>query len=355
MIAFYISSHGFGHLTRCLAIIKKLLDTENYEIYLVCGESQVQFAKIYLKEYENRLKYSICDTDVGLINKDGTLEVDTERLTESLKEYSRNIENKVIDELNKIKINKLKIEKVICDITPIGFLVGKELKAETIGISNFTWLDQYEALGINKEILEKLYEAYSYCDRFIEYSLALELTGINCKKEKSGFISREIDGEKVKNIKERYGKSIYIGVGKSADLGKIEILNFDGTVFYTSGIEIEGSGFNKEKLPFDILDMQNYVAASETAIIKAGWGTIAECMVGHTPPVLIERKSVYEDTVTINKLVAEKLAISITEAELKSIDIDKILNRLEKEINYKELNKIESELKKIVEIIIKEV
>lgn len=351
MIAFYISSHGFGHLTRCLAIIEKLLKKENYEIYLVCGENQVEFAKIYLKDYENRVKYSICDTDVGLINKYGTLEVDIEQLSKALIEYSNNIENKVSEELNKIKINSLKIDKVICDITPIGFLVGRELKVETIGISNFTWLDQYEALGINREILKKLYKAYSYCNRFIEYSLSLEMLGINCKKEKSGFISREIDEKKVKKIKEKYGKSIYIGVGKSADLGKIEICNFNGTVFYTSGIEIEGSGFNKEKLPFDILDMQNYVAASETAIIKAGWGTIAECMAGHTPPVLIERKSVYEDTVTINKLVKEKLAISITEEELKRIDINKILNCLKKEIDYEKLNKIENFTDRLIKII----
>ena len=37
-IIFYISSHGFGHLTRCLAIIEELLNRTPYNIYISSQE-----------------------------------------------------------------------------------------------------------------------------------------------------------------------------------------------------------------------------------------------------------------------------------------------------------------------------
>jgi len=76
MIAFYISSHGFGHLTRCLAIAEVILNTTNHNIYIACDNKQNEFAKIYLKNYESRVIYNRVRTDVGLYNKQGSLEID---------------------------------------------------------------------------------------------------------------------------------------------------------------------------------------------------------------------------------------------------------------------------------------
>ena len=79
MIAFYISSHGFGHLTRCLGHIEKYLLETNYNIYIVCGEKQIEFAKKYLNKYSvNRTSFKSMVTDIGLINKENSLEVDKE-------------------------------------------------------------------------------------------------------------------------------------------------------------------------------------------------------------------------------------------------------------------------------------
>ena len=81
MIAFYISSHGFGHLTRCLGHIEKYLLETNYNIYIVCGEKQIEFAKKYLNKYSvNRTSFKSMVTDIGLINKENSLEVDKEKL-----------------------------------------------------------------------------------------------------------------------------------------------------------------------------------------------------------------------------------------------------------------------------------
>ena len=52
-IALYISSHGFGHMTRCLAVVDYILKNSNYNIYIACDKNQNDFARIYLKNDED--------------------------------------------------------------------------------------------------------------------------------------------------------------------------------------------------------------------------------------------------------------------------------------------------------------
>ena len=72
-IGIYISSHGFGHMTRCLAIVENILNTSNYNLYIACGKRQNDFARIYLAKYKNRIIYKDLVTDIGLINKKKSL------------------------------------------------------------------------------------------------------------------------------------------------------------------------------------------------------------------------------------------------------------------------------------------
>ena len=81
------------------------------------------------------------------------------------------------------------------------------------------------------------------------------------------------------------------------------MIKFKGTIFTTSGIDIDYEGeCNVVNLPIDILDTQNYIAASDMVITKAGWSTIGEAVLGHTNLVLIERPSSNEDSFNIEKI-----------------------------------------------------
>ena len=141
--------------------------------------------------------------------------------------------------------------------------------------------------------------------------------------------------------------------GKSANLNTINIKNFNGTIFTTSGIDITcEEDCNVINLPIDILDTQNYIAASDMVITKAGWGTIAEGIIGHTNLVLIERPSAKEDSFNIEELKKRKLAISIKEEDLLDLDIEKLREKLKQEIDYDKLNSYENDAVKVAEIIL---
>ena len=71
-LAFYVSSHGFGHMTRCLAIMEELLETTDHLIYLASGAYQNSFARTYLARFGDRVMYKDIRTEVGLVNKENT-------------------------------------------------------------------------------------------------------------------------------------------------------------------------------------------------------------------------------------------------------------------------------------------
>lgn len=351
-IAFYISSHGFGHMTRSLGIMENILKNTNYQLYIVCDKKQNDFAKLYLAKYEHRIIYKNLVTDIGLVNKENSLQIDKINLQQRLFEFSLSWEDVVTEEYNFLK--RLDLKCIVSDISPIGCIVGKKLNISVVLISNFTWVEQYEHIGINHCIIDKYKRAYSYVTKFIKYDLCLPINCINTEKVyNTGFICRPIDNDKVEKIKQQYGKSIFITCGKSANLNTINIKNFSGTIFTTSGIEITcENNCNIVNLPIDILDTQNYIAASDVVITKAGWGTIAEGVIGNTPLVLIERPSAIEDTFNIEKIKKYKLGISISENDLKTIDISEINNKLRKNINYGKLNKYKNQVSKVADYII---
>lgn len=77
---------------------------------------------------------------------------------------------------------------------------------------------------------------------------------------------------------------------------------------------------NIVNISLDIKDTQNYITASDLVISKAGWGTIGEALIGHTPMALIERTSTKEDSFNIEKLKENNLCISISEKDMTTID-----------------------------------
>jgi hypothetical protein len=174
------------------------------------------------------------------------------------------------------------------------------------------------------------------------------MRSLRVPKSKTGFVSRKIDINKVKEINRQYGKSIFITCGKSANLEDINVNNFDGCIFTTSGINITGN-CNVVMLPVDILDTQNYIAASDIIFGKAGWGTIAEALMAKSKLVLIEREDVIEDTHNITELKNRNLAISIKESDLNNLDIPLIEQDVNKGISMESLNMYQNQSSNIIE------
>ena len=324
-IIFYASSHGFGHMTRCLAIIEELLETTDYLIYLASGAYQNSFARVYLARFGDRVTYRDIRTEVGLVNKDNSLQVDIPRLEHELTDFMAGWDNAVTAEVAILR--ELPVACVISDISVIGIQVGEQLGGRNIGIANFTWCEQYEFLGLSEILIDRFREVYAKLDILIEYDLMLPAPKLLVPRKQTGFICRRFDSDRIAVIKAQYGPSIFITCGKSASLLNIQIDNYEGTIFATSGINITATGnATVIELPIDTFDTHNYLAASDIVIAKAGWGTISEALLSKRNLVLIDREGVLEDTENIEELKRRSVAVSIKESDLARIDMQAINN-----------------------------
>ena len=346
-LAFYASSHGFGHMTRCLAIIEELLETTDHLIYLASGAYQNSFARVYLARFGDRVAYRDIRTEVGLVNKDNSLQVDIPRLENELTDFIAGWDTAVAAEVAIVR--DLPVACVISDISVIGIQVGEQLGVRNIGIANFTWCEQYEFLGLSDTIIDRFREVYAKLDLLIEYDLMLPAHDLDIPKAKAGFICRRFDPDRIAEIKAQYGPSIFITCGKSADLNNIQIDNWSGTIFATSGINITATGnATVVQLPIETFDTHNYLAASDIVIAKAGWGTISEALLSKRNLVLIEREGVLEDSENIEELKRRGVAVSIKESDLARIDMQAINNLIADNIVRENLDVYQDSLKDII-------
>ena len=347
-IAYYISSHGFGHLTRSLAIIEQILRKTAYSVCIVSGVAQNSFARLYLKGFGKRVVFFDSTTDIGLINVSGGLRVDKDLLEKELQSFVGMWDVIVNEQCERLR--KIAPELILSDVSALAFLAGEALGVKSIGISNFTWADQYEYLGIDKDIVRRYRENYEKCDFFIRYPMALELKGLTCPVRDIGFISRQISRERIKEIRKGKTSVLFVGIGKASALEKVRIRGFKGTIYMTEGLEIEAEGSEIVRLPNETGDTQNYVAASDYVITKAGWSSVAEALIGHRKTCLIERDNVLEDINTVNELKSKGLAISIKEEETKDIDFERLEPKFE-EIDLTKLNNIENDIDSVIGLI----
>ena len=334
-------------MTRCLAIIEELLETTDQLIYLASGAYQNSFARVYLARFGDRVTYRDIRTEVGLVNQPNSLQVDIPRLEHELTGFVADWDTVVAQEIAFLQTKP--VACVISDISVIGIQVGEQLGVRNIGIANFTWCEQYEFLGLSETIINRFREVYAKLDLLIEYDLMLPAPKLLVPRKQTGFICRRFDTDRIAAIKEQYGPSIFITCGKSASLMNIQIDNYEGTIFATSGINITATGnATVVQLPIETFDTHNYLAASDIVIAKAGWGTISEAMLSKRNLVLIDREGVLEDTENIEELNRRGVAVSIKESDLARIDMQAISDLIADNIIRENLDAYQDSLKDII-------
>lgn len=116
----------------------------------------------------------------------------------------------------------------------------------------------------------------------------------------------------------------------------IDVSELPYNFIVTEGINLKGDNVYPIKKTID--NNQDYVMASDYCIAKAGWTTISEILVAKKPMALLSRPDVTEDSMYIERLVYEGLAVEITVDEL--INMSDILNRVktikQNDNNYKD-------------------
>jgi uncharacterized protein (TIGR00661 family) len=336
-IAYYISDYGYGHATRSIAIIRKLLEREQNVKIIICHSFALKFIQVSLSS--NRISFRSINTDIGYVLKKDTIQPDTEQLNIEFVKFIQDWVEKI--EQEKLFLQKNEVNLVISDISPLGFEGADSLGIPSIGLSNFTWYTAYQGL-IEEQSLAVFKQAYDKMTKF--YSLA----GSREKWEKDElsfpFFSRYIEEKEVQRIRKIVNPDgnksvIFVGLGMNIENELIEQFSFwdsPDCIFITSS-NMEVDKDNVYSIPKDYLETQNYIAASDLVISKAGWGIASEAVAANVPLLLINRKSMNEDQNTIHYLKEINSCETIEWEELRSVQFDIDLIKRNKK-NVKSIN-----------------
>ena len=137
-IAYFISSHGFGHAARAAGVMEAISRIDSSIRFEIFTSIPSWFFQDNLCGLFN---YHLLLTDLGLVQKTPFEEdfSETLRRLNQLLPYDDSI---ITNISQKLKILTCKL--VICDIAPMGHLIAKKARIPSVLVENFTWDWIYE-------------------------------------------------------------------------------------------------------------------------------------------------------------------------------------------------------------------
>ena len=174
-IAYFVSSHGFGHATRSVAIINEIHSGNKKFKFIIVSNLPDLFwinnlqASVDFKNYQIR-------TDIGLVQSD-SFHFDLDETVSLLEKYLEDPTKGLKNLLDFLLQNETC--HVVCDVSPIGIQAAKLLQVKCTLVENFTWDWIYEPLiKKNKKlyaISQKLKNTYDSVDLRIQVKPFCEL------------------------------------------------------------------------------------------------------------------------------------------------------------------------------------
>lgn len=145
-IAYFISSHGFGHAARAAAVIEAVAKCDpsiQFDIFTAVP------SWFFQDSLNSKFNYHHLLTDFGLAQIT-PFQSDLQETLRSLNDFYPISRTRLADIATTIR--GLDPGLIICDIAPMGLLVAKDVGIPSVLVENFTWdwiYQQYEPLDKN--------------------------------------------------------------------------------------------------------------------------------------------------------------------------------------------------------------
>ena len=308
-IAYYISSHGYGHYARSLPVLKRLVADFNVHI-----KSQIQESL-----YTKHLKTNACcwtqPVDTGCRHS-ASLVVEPEETFKCFEKF----QNQSNVEAEKKWLKENQIALVISDVASMPIKAAHDVGIPSILIGNFTWHDIYSHLPgaeEHQQLLQALEEEYRCAGIHILPQCHLPPLQVEKSKE-VGFLAEQ--GQSIREDLEEYldlsfaGKTlvfIYLGeLGTSSVLWE-NLSQYKDCLFLTRDpIEQSVTGLHILDDRFAFPDL---IASADVICTKGGYSTLGLAFANHKPVITCERHDFYEFKAIRKYLLETQTGVIITD------------------------------------------
>jgi UDP-N-acetylglucosamine:LPS N-acetylglucosamine transferase len=333
-IAYFISSHGFGHAARACAVMHALAQAGDFE-FLIFSETPEWF---FQKSLNMNFIFFPLKTDIGLIQK-SPFEEDLLQTVHRLREYFP-LDSKFVYSVADLLL-EYDIKFVLTDISVLGILAGEWLKIPTVLIENFTWDWIYESyveeFPCFREIisyLQEIYKRVAYRIQAIPYCESVD----HGFKVPPIFRKESADAQQLK---------VNLGIGKEklilVTMGGIplESVNlFSQLQIPDTVMLVTGGNVNQITRVGNLIQLPHshnffhpdLVHQADMVIGKVGYSTIAEVYSTNTPFLYYKRPKFRESRVLEEYIKHNLVGESINEDDFLT---GNIFHKIEKYLNLK--------------------
>lgn len=320
-IAYFISSHGFGHATRSAAVMEAMQALEpglRFEIF-----SQVP-VWLFQESLAGSFGYHPLLTDIGLVQKNSLVEdlpQTINRLNHFLPFKPRQIQNLAR------QVNELDCQLLVCDISPMGIVVAHAAGVPAVLVENFTWDWIYQGYPDFKTHLSRHISYLQDIFEMADYHIQTEPV---CHPQRVDLtttpVSRKVRAT-LAQIRQKLGlpspsKMVVVTMGGMEwDYTALEQVKNQADLH----LVIAGSNRQRQNLanlihlPRDSgIFHPDLINACDAIVGKVGYSTLAEVYQAGVPFGYLARPEFRESPALVDYIEVEMSGLPLTETQLQS-------------------------------------
>lgn len=288
-IAYFVSSHGFGHAARTRTILQQLQHLADVTVFSVAPMWFWGDLKVEHVDYK---------ADVGCIQRE-TLVIDEDATQDAFAQFAMDkaARYRQIENLHALD----PFDLITTDIAPEPLEFASRLGIRSVLVANFTWVEIYEPMMAMQGSLPSLMDQYLVADetyipafqtgmKWVQNACTVDIIA-----EQGSWIRHRLDPDG------KYNRLVYIDAGRwGTDIGWNNAVTHPDTLFIRLGPKQCDFPQNVLELSFGAERHADIVKSVDLVVAKPGYGIVTECLANRTPWGCIPRSGFAEDETLIN-------------------------------------------------------
>lgn len=331
-LAFYVTSHGFGHMNRTVAVINRV----PAEIPVAIRSHPNLFPN-WRERLTRSAEVSAHVSDAGAINPPGdSTATDGPATLEAAARIHAQATARLDDEVRWLRDER--IAAVLCDAPPLPLVAAHRAGVPGFLLANFTWADIYapyaRAAGdYAVRLVAELRRAYRQATAVFRASPALRMSWLP-RQIDVGMVAnpgrnrrRELDRLLGLSAKERL-VYFYIGRYGQSDLDWESLERYAARGIHFVGYHPAPVGplRNLHIVRASEWHGGDLIASTDALVAKAGYGTVCEAMSGNTPIIYPPRRGFSEFRALDRSLRAWGGGVPVSARAFSAFKLDRALD-----------------------------
>lgn len=329
-IRLYVSAHGFGHATRCSAVLK--------ELGKIAPDLKVSIrsaapARIFFRDVELSLDLAHQKNDVGVVQNDG-LSLDAAATLTRYRDFLANREPLLTAEAE--SLHRDRVDLVLGDIPPLAFRAAHRAGVRSVAMGNFDWSWIYASWPEAGDCVQSIRQDYALAHRLLRLPFHDRMDAFTDIEDVPLVGRRAHVGRTA--VRQRIGlkqsASVVLlsfgGMGLGAagleDLGQIR----DHTFISVGEITPPGGHYLSEATLHSLqLGYEDLVGAVDAVVTKPGYGIVSECAVNRTAMLYTDRGAFREYEIFERQIKDYFPALYVTQDQVRSGQLAEALDTLQ--------------------------